>query len=464
MRAKSVIFSAIFLAALATPVAAWDTSRSIVRIKSNLVGRTVIQAICAQLHCEVLHSLDSLPGETGPSSLFVVRNLPAPSLSVNYDLLGIEAVEADLPAWLAEDDTWGVSQATAAVLDSLSDHTPATYYGSTAWRSYLQQPASTIVRASDAHCTLRTTGGGIVAVVDTGVDIDHPTLAPVLTAGYDFTRDVAGGDEKADVGRTGAVAPDGVYGVNPATAAVLDQATAAVLDGTAYADFGHGTMVAGVVHLVAPTARIMPLKAFASDGTGYTSNIIRAIVYAARRGANVLNMSFSRRTPSNELKRAIDRAASVGVIAVASAGNEGRPTLMYPAAYDNVMGVASTADDDTRSSFSNYGSNLVWVAAPGEGVVTTFPFGTFAGAWGTSFSAPMVSGAASLLVGLKSSATYGEVSSAVAEAQPLTPDLGYGRLDLYRAVAAGRGRWPDAAESPIPDTCGSSHVDWVTGP
>jgi Subtilase family len=464
MRIKSVIFSAIFLAALATPVAAWDTSRSIVRIKSNLVGRTVMQSICAQLQCEILHSLDTLPGDTGPSSLFVVRNLPAPSLSVNYDLLGIEAVEADLPAWLAEDDTWGVSQATAAVLDALTDHTPATYYGSTAWQSYLGQPASTIVRASDAHCTLRATGGGTVAIVDTGADIDHPTLAPVLTAGYDFTRDVDGGDEKADVGGSPAGAPDGVYGVNQATAAVLDQATAAVLDDSTLADFGHGTMVAGVVHLVAPTARIMPLKAFASDGTGYTSDIIRAIVYAARSGANVLNMSFSRRTPSPELERAIDNAASLGVIAVASAGNDGRPTLMYPAAYDNVMGVASTADDDARSSFSNYGSDLVWVAAPGEGIVTTYPWGTFAGAWGTSFSAPMVSGAAALLVGLESTATYDQVSSAVADAQPLTADLGYGRLDLYRAVSAGRGLWPDAAESPIPDSCDSSHVDWATGP
>ena len=464
MRIKSVIFSAIFLAALATPVVAWDTSRSIVRIKSNLVGRTVMQSICAQLQCEILHSLDTLPGETGPSSLFVVRNLPAPSLSVNYDLLGIEAVEADLPAWLAADDTWGVSQATAAVLDALADHTPATYYGSTAWRSYLQQPASTIVRASDAHCALRATGGGTVAIVDTGVDVDHPTLAPVLTAGYDFTRNVPGGDEKADVGGSPGGTPDGVYGVNQATAAVLDQATAAVLDNSTYADFGHGTMVAGVVHLVAPTARIIPLKAFASDGTGYTSDIIRAIVYAAQSGANVLNMSFSRGTPSPELERAIDNAASFGVIAVASAGNDGQPTLMYPAAYGNVMGVASTADDDSRSSFSNYGSDLVWVAAPGEGIITTYPWGTFAGAWGTSFSAPMVSGAAALLVGLESTATYGQASSAVAQAQPLTPDLGYGRLDLYLAVSAGRGLWPDAAQSPIPDTCDSSHVDWATGP
>jgi hypothetical protein len=63
-------------------------------------------------------------------------------------------------------------------------------------------------------------------------------------------------------------------------------------------------------------------------------------------------------------------------------------------------------------------------------------------------------------VGLKSSATYGEVSSAVAQAQPLTPDLGYGRLDLYRAVTAGLGLWSDAALSPIPVTCDSTHLDW----
>jgi hypothetical protein len=76
----------------------------------------------------------------------------------------------------------------------------------------------------------------------------------------------------------------------------------------------------------------------------------------------------------------------------------------------------------------------------------------------------MVSGAAALLVGLESTATYGQVSSAVAQAQPLTPDLGNGRLDLFQAVSAGRGLWPNAAESPIPDTCDSSHVDWATGP
>jgi hypothetical protein len=460
---RSIICLAMVLAAWATPVAAWDTSRSIVRIKSGLVGRTVIQSICAQLACEVLRSLDGLPGETEPSSLFVVRNLPLPSLTVNYDLLGIEAVEPDLPAALAFDDGdeyWSSSQATAAVLDQLWNRTPVGYFGTTAWQSYLSQPAAAIVRLTEAHCGLRATGGGTVAIIDTGVDPSHPTLAPVLTLGYDFTRDVEGGNERADVDPAAAAVLESVFGVNQATAAVLDQATAAVLDDGAHGYFGHGTMVAGVVHLAAPTASIMPLKAFNARGEGYTSDIIRAINYATRQGAKVLNMSFSRPTPSQEIERALDNATSEGLIAVASAGNDGQSTLMYPAAYENVMGVASTSNEDVRSSFSNYGSDLVWVAAPGEGLITTYPWGSFAAVWGTSFSAPLVAGGAALLAGLEGSATQDQAAAAIAQAQALTAELGHGRLDLVQAVTAGRDLWPNAPESAVPDTCAAVGIDW----
>jgi thermitase len=303
-----------------------------------------------------------------------------------------------------------------------------------------------------------------VAVIDTGVDPNHATLAPVLTAGYDFTRDVGGGDEVADVGQASVPVLDGVYCVNQASVAVLDQASVAVLDDSQYAAFGHGTMVAGIVHLVAPTARIMPLKAFTADGQGYTSNILRALYYATLKGAKVLNMSFSRPTSSAELKRAIDNATGKGLIAVAAAGNDGQATLVYPAAYSNVMGVASTTNGDTRSSFSNYGSNLVWVAAPGEGIITTYPWGSFAGAWGTSFSTPFVSGGAALLAGLQGGASYSQVSSAIARAQTLTSDLGYGRLDLYRAVQYGRSLWPSAPLSAVPASCASDGVDWSVAP
>jgi subtilisin family serine protease len=463
MRRRSIFSLAVFLAALASPAAAVEPTRTIVRIKPNLVGRTVIQTICTLLQCQVGASLDTLPDETAePSSLFLVKNLPPPSWLVNYSALGIDSVEPDLPAGLASDqqEYWYSSQATAAVLDQLWNRAPAGYFGSSAWRSYLEQPAALIVRVGETHCGLRATGAGTVAVIDTGVDPTHPTLAPVLTQGYDFTRNLAGGSERADLDQATAAVLDSIYSVNPATAAVLDQATAAVLDDGSHSHFGHGTMVAGMVHLAAPTASIMPLKAFDAAGAGYTSDIIRAVVYATRRGAKVVNMSFSRSTPSGELKRALDYATSHGLVLVSSAGNDGQSTLTYPAAYDNVIGVASTSNDDVRSTFSNYGAGLVWVAAPGEGVLTTYPFGSFAAAWGTSFSTPLVAGAAALLVGLDGSVTQDQAASAIAQAQLLTPELGYGRLDLFQTVTAGRSLWPNAPESAVPDTCEASGVDW----
>jgi subtilisin family serine protease len=132
---------------------------------------------------------------------------------------------------------------------------------------------------------------------------------------------------------------------------------------------------------------------------------------------------------------------------------------MYPAAYENVMGVASTSNGDVRSTFSNYGAS-VWVAAPGEGVITTYPWGSFAAAWGTSFSAPMVAGAAALLVGFDAGVNQRGASAAIANALPLTPELGNGRLDLVQAVSAGRRVWLDGVQSPVPDSC-SGGVDWI---
>jgi hypothetical protein len=462
MRTKWVVCLVLgmFVASLAAPAVAGQGDR-IVRTKSA-DGLPVVTGLCNLLGCTVLLSLDTLPGSTAPSSLFLVRGLVDSVLTLLLSLLGLAAVEPDLPAGVAQDPSWTSSQASAAVLDQLWNRVPVSYYGTTAWEGYLQQPANDIVRLRDTHCGLRETGAGVVAVIDTGVDPNHPTLAPLLVAGYDFTRNAGGGDETADtsVQQASAAVLDGVYAVNPSTLAVVDQASAAVLDDPNHAAFGHGTMVAGVVHLAAPTARIMPLKAFGADGQGYTSDILRAIYYATLKGAKVLNMSFSRSTSSAELKRAIDNAVGKGLIAVASAGNNGSSSTVYPAAYDNVMGVASTSNADTRSSFSNYGATDVWVAAPGEGIITTYPWGSFAAAWGTSFSAPYVSGEAALLVGMRSGASNSQVSWAVSQAKRLTTDLNYGRVDFYQAVLAGRSLWPYAPTYPVPDTCASSAVDW----
>jgi len=84
------------------------------------------------------------------------------------------------------------------------------------------------------------------------------------------------------------------------------------------------------------------------------------------------------------------------------------------------MGVASTTDQDTRSTFSNYGSAIVWVAAPGEAIVSTYPYNTYAAGWGTSFSAPFVSGGAALLHSLQTTIAQSGAATATAHAVPLT--------------------------------------------
>ena len=200
--------------------------------------------------------------------------------------------------------------------------------------------------------------------------------------------------------------------------------------------FGHGTMVAGIVHLVAPTAQIMPLKAFHADGTSRAYDIVRAIYYAVDHGARVINMSFSATVSSPEIARAINYATDRGVICVASAGNLGQEVVVYPGGFRNVLGVASSnsATPPVRSSFTNFGDALVSLAAPGEGVITTYPGGGYAGTWGTSFSTPLVAGGAALLVQIDPTVNYQKANEQFAKAIAMPAGMGKGRLNLFEAV------------------------------
>src|SRR6202030_123955 len=256
--------------------------------------------------------------------------------------------------------------------------TPVNYFGTIVWHGYATQPATHIIRLVDAQNGFRISGTGVVAVIDTGVDVNHPVLYQVLLPGYDFTRNQSGASEWLDVsGLQSGYVDTNTQNQQPgyvqqSTAAVLDQSTAAVLDGGPYSAFGHGTMTTGLVHLVAPNAKILPLQAFTSDGTGYLSNIVAALYYAVQHHANVVNMSFDVSTPSAALSQAVTYANQNGTVLVAAAGNENTSVPVYPAALNgNVMGIASTTDWDARSSFSNYGNTDVWIAAPGEYVIST---------------------------------------------------------------------------------------------
>jgi len=317
--------------------------------------------------------------------------------------------------------------------DGLSDTAPHHYYRTNVWNGYVIQPAAQIVRVSEAQSMFHVSGTGIVADIDTGVDPNHPALKNVLLWGYDFTRNQPGGSEMNDfAGPSPSGSTSNIAQVNQSTAAVLDQSTAAVLDGDPqYAAFGHGTMVLGVIHLVAPRAKLLPLKAFDSSGSGFLSDILRAVYFGVQNGANVINMSFDFKTNSAEFTKALNYANQNNVICAASAGNDGMQEIVYPAALQNdVMGVASTSYTDTRSSFSNYGNAIVWVAAPGESIISTYPFGTYAASSGTSFSAPFVAGAAALLLNMDKGTGQTRAANAIANAVPVGDGMGNGRLDL----------------------------------
>src|SRR5215475_11861132 len=328
----------------------------------------------------------------------------------------------------------------------LSDTAPNHYFNTSVWNGYAIQPAAQIVRVSEAQSMFHASGKGIVADIDTGVDPNHPALMTSLLPGYDFTRNQPGGSEMNDfAGPPPSGSSSNIAQVNQSTAAVLDQSTAAVLDGSPqYAAFGHGTMVLGVIHLVAPKAKLLPLKAFDSSGSGFLSDILRAVYFGVQNGANVINMSFDFKTSSAEFNKALDYANQNNVICAASAGNDGMQEIVYPAALQNdVMGVASTSDADMRSAFSNYGNAIVWVAAPGEAIISTYPFGTYAASSGTSFSAPFVSGAAALLLDIDKGVNEAQAAAAIANAVPVGDGMGKGRLDLVLALQSMSSRQPN---------------------
>src|SRR5437016_6261806 len=431
MRLKRLL-SLLVLSGL-LPISASAHHRFIVR---DTEGLDSLQEACEEVGCTVVQSLDGHANHvfliTFPSEADLDDVLPE-----LLNARGVINVERDQAVALVT----GLNQ-TGPVPAGLSDTRPVPYFGAFVQDGYVNQPASQIVRVLEAQNTFHVAGSGIVADIDTGVDPNHPALQRVLLPGWDFTRNQPGGSEMTDLDPT-LTQPPPCSGcpaaiVNQSTAAVLDQSTAAVLDGNVeYAAFGHGTMVMGVIHLVAPQAKLLPLKAFHSDGTGLLSDILSAIYFAVQSQASVINMSFDLQSNSDELTKALDFANQRNVICSASVGNDGTREIVYPAALQNdVMGVASTSNLDQRSTFSDFGDAIVWVAAPGEAIISTYPFGTYGAGWGTSFSAPFVAGAAALLLDQKPGINESQAAAAVAHAVPIGPNMGNGRLDLIQALAA----------------------------
>ena len=225
-----------------------------------------------------------------------------------------------------------------------------------------------------------------VAVVDTGAQLDHQDLVENFegAARYDFVDNDRNPTEKK-VG--------------------LD----ADADGLKDEMFGHGTHVAGIVDLVAPAAKIMPIRVLDSEGEGDVFTIAEAIVYAQSNNADVINLSLGSSSRSAMLQQVIQDAIKKGVVVAAAAGNSNSSLPHYPAAGNGTVGsaeglVAVTSVDryQKKSAYANYGT-WVDIAAPGDGIRSTFPISVYANWSGTSMATPFVSGQAALIHALHGS-------------------------------------------------------------
>ena len=250
---------------------------------------------------------------------------------------------------------------------------------------FYQGVADADIDAPEAWAVSTGSPSVVVAVIDTGVDYNHPDLASRFAGGYNF---VAGNFDPLD---------DHGHGTHVAgtIAAGLENMT------------GNPATAEGVVG-VAPEARILAYKVCAGDGTCSDSAVIAAIGRAVADGARVINMSLGASDYSQALADAVQAAWAAGVVIVAGAGNDGTMAPFYPAALNNVVAVGAFDENHLRASFSNYGS-WVDIAAPGSNILSTYPLskcedlgvpgetGCYAWLSGTSMATPHVAGAAALL-------------------------------------------------------------------
>lgn len=262
-----------------------------------------------------------------------------------------------------------------------------------------------------------TTGsnGVVVAVIDTGVNADHPDLQDNLLPGYNF---VEGNEEPDD-------------------------------------DVFHGTFVSGIIAARGDNGmgvaglcwqcRILPIRSLGSDG-GTLGSIAQGVRYAVDRGARIINMSLGASANSTLLRDAVNYALSKNVLVVAASGNAGEENneIAYPAAYPGVLSVGATDVNDQIAPFSTNNTN-VQISAPGVNVASTgndqdlYAYGAYDG---TSFAAPIVSGVAALMLSVNPSLSAEQLkqillATAVDLGSP-GPDnfFGAGRVDARRAVEA----------------------------
>lgn len=311
----------------------------------------------------------------------------------------------------------------------------------------------------------------IVAVIDSGVDLDHPDLKDNIWINSDEIP-----DNNLDDDHNGFI--DDVYGWN-----FVENNNDPNPQFANYSTEGasHGTLVAGIIAAsgnnaqgitgVSWRSKIMALRALDSKGSGFLDDAAKAIRYATANGASIINMSFVGQESSNKLDQAIREAYAANVVLIAAIGNDAAGAIsnldggdldhapVYPACFssefsDYVIGVGATDLERVKADFSNYGQNCLDINAPGVEIISTqvlnpplgLPFtAPYSGLWdGTSFSAPQVSGVAALIKSINNQYTNKEIQSLLldtadsldAQNPGLVGELGRGMLNARRAVRA----------------------------
>ncbi len=297
--------------------------------------------------------------------------------------------------------------------------------------TYAEQPAGIALRLDQAHDI--ASGQGVkVAIIDTGADLTHPALRRSIIGGWDFVDNDA----------------------NP-----TDYKSGANSDGDAVADeaFGHGTHVAGIVHLVAPNAQLLIVRVLDSDGRGDLVNVAAGVRWAMDQGAKVINLSLGSMRRADALQNVLEDAENSGVIVLTAAGNWGTSALVdYPGKSTHSSCVAAVDANGAGASFSSYGSEIE-ISAPGVGIRSTFPGGGYRLWSGTSMSTPFVAGAAALLAEKHPEWTLLDMETrmqATARAITVVPvgaranQFGAGMLDVGAALAADFALGPNQNPSP----------------
>ena len=305
--------------------------------------------------------------------------------------------------------------------------------------------------ASEAW-TQSTGTGVLVAVLDTGIQLDHPDLAGAI---WTNPGEVAGNGRDDD--NDGIV--DDVHGAN-----MLDS-SANVSD-----DNDHGTHVSGIIAArrgngiggsgIAPEATILPVKVLDANMAGDTLSLARGIRYAVDRGAKILSISINTDATANDVKSAVVYAGEHGAVIVAAAGNDGRnidvlPRYLASLSDPAIIGVGATMSNGHLWASSNTGTLSVDLAAPGAGIVSTARGSSYQSRTGTSAAAPFVAGTMALLAAarpdLSMSALRSIVLGSLDRDDLLQTLLGGGRLDAGAAMHKALAGMPwKAAAAPAP--------------